>query len=106
MNMKIDVYNVSFNSEGAIMDCRVMTKCINANMQIMTNIDETQKALQEGTTVQLAYKYIAEMGNESAEHSIDDMEKLECEIEQIKEQNKVLSEAIAEIGEMLVVEVE
>lgn len=101
MNLQVDVYNVSFNREGAILDCRVVSKRVNANMQIFAKVEETQEALANGTTGELAYKYIAELGCESGEVVEEQRLNMVREIESLKEQNKVLSEAVTEIGEML-----
>ena len=101
MNLQVEVYNVSFNREGAILDCRVVSKNINANMQIFTKMAETHEALANGTTGDLAYKYIAALGHESEEIVEEQRENLLQEVESIKKQNEALSAAVTEIAMML-----
>lgn len=99
--MNIEVYNISFSSDGAILDCRVLTNSVRGNLQIFADPIETQKAMAENKTIDLATRHISEMIEATKEVEENKYINLQEEIQTIKEQNKILEGAIADLGELI-----
>jgi len=99
--MNINITNIGFNAGKVFIGCQIANDIVRGHLEIETTEQEYKDAISNNTLIELVTKYISKMIEVTQEVEENKYINLQEEVQNIKEKNKILEGAIADLGELV-----